>query len=52
MKYLSKNGVNSVVEVGPGKVLCGLLKRISPDTACVSVADRDSIGRFLEGVSA
>jgi [acyl-carrier-protein] S-malonyltransferase len=52
MKYLSDNGVNSVVEVGPGKVLCGLLKRINPDTACVSVSDRDSIGRFLEEVSA
>ncbi|MFC1799876.1 ACP S-malonyltransferase [Candidatus Eisenbacteria bacterium] len=52
MKYLSDNGVDSVVEVGPGKVLCGLLKRISPDTACVSVSDQDSIGRFLEGVSA
>jgi [acyl-carrier-protein] S-malonyltransferase len=52
MKYLSDNGVDSVFEVGPGKVLCGLLKRISPDTACVSVSDRDSIGRFLEGVNA
>ena len=52
MKYLLDNGVTSVVEVGPGKVLCGLLKRINPDTACVSVSDRDSIGRFLEEVSA
>jgi [acyl-carrier-protein] S-malonyltransferase len=51
MKYLSDNGVDSVVEVGPGKVLCGLLKRISPETACVSVSDRESIGLFMEGVS-
>jgi hypothetical protein len=44
--------VDSVIEVGPGKVLCGLLKRINPDAACVSVSDRESIARFLEGVSA
>jgi len=52
MKYLLENGVSSLVEVGPGKVLCGLLKRISPEAACVSVSDRESISRFLEGVSA
>jgi len=52
MKYLADTGVDSVVEVGPGKVLCGLLKRMDPDMACVSVSDRDSVGDFLEEVSA
>lgn len=52
MRYLADMGVSSVVEVGPGSVLCGLLKRIDPGMGCVSCSDREGIERFLEGVVA
>jgi len=39
MQKLHSLGCSATIEVGPGKVLAGLLKRIVPDLACVSVSD-------------
>jgi [acyl-carrier-protein] S-malonyltransferase len=36
------------VEIGPGSVLAGLLKRIVPDRAVVSLGTADDVSRFLE----
>ena len=36
-------GVDHFVEVGPGKVLSGLIKRIAPDAARSSVATPEDI---------
>jgi [acyl-carrier-protein] S-malonyltransferase len=35
------------VEVGPGSVLAGLVKRILPEAQCVSVGTADEVERFL-----
>lgn len=39
MEYLLSTGVKSVCEVGPGRVLRGLLKRIDRGVACTGVPD-------------
>lgn len=39
MQRLHSVGCAVTIEVGPGKVLAGLLKRIVPDLTCVSVSD-------------
>ena len=39
MQRLHTLGCTMALEVGPGKVLAGLLKRIVPDLSCVSVSD-------------
>ena len=39
MMKLKSLGCEAAIEVGPGKVLAGLLKRIVPDLPCVSVSD-------------
>lgn len=45
-------GVDRFVEVGPGAVLCGLIKRISPEAKTLSLAEPESLaalGAFVAG---
>jgi [acyl-carrier-protein] S-malonyltransferase len=52
MQYLAAQGISSFMELGPGTVLCGLLKRIVPDARCVSCSDVKGVTEYLEEVSA
>ncbi len=47
VQALEKAGVTKVVELGPGKVLCGLVKRISKGIECVNVEDPASLEKAL-----
>jgi [acyl-carrier-protein] S-malonyltransferase len=49
--YLVDRGVSSFAEVGPGEVLCGLMKRIAPDARCFSCSDAENAAEFLTEVS-
>ncbi|NMP15563.1 MULTISPECIES: ACP S-malonyltransferase [unclassified Thalassotalea] len=42
-------GVENVIEMGPGKVLSGLVKRINKQLSCVSVNTADTLTSALEG---
>ena len=37
MIYISKNGINDFVEIGPGKVLCGMIKRTIKNSNNISI---------------
>jgi [acyl-carrier-protein] S-malonyltransferase len=41
--------VNSFLEVGPGKVLASLVKRILPEANVLNIGDRSSLEEFLKG---
>jgi [acyl-carrier-protein] S-malonyltransferase len=43
MELLIKEGVDTFVEVGPGKVLSGLLRQISREVKCFNVEDAPSL---------
>jgi [acyl-carrier-protein] S-malonyltransferase len=43
MQFLLGQSVNTVVEVGPGKVLCGLMRQISREIKCLNVEDAESL---------
>jgi [acyl-carrier-protein] S-malonyltransferase len=47
---LTKEGVDTFVEVGPGKVLSGLIRRIAPETRVLNVEDRASLDATLKAV--
>jgi len=48
IEYLVSQGVSTFVECGPGKVLTGLVKKISPDSLAINVENEESLERALE----
>ncbi len=52
VEELSRQGVTRVVELGPGKVLSGLIPRISKDLQVFNVEDPASLEKALAGVMA
>ena len=52
MQWLVAQGAQTFVEVGPGKVLCGLMRQIDRSKKCVNVEDESSLGKTLEFFSA
>jgi [acyl-carrier-protein] S-malonyltransferase len=52
MKLLIARGVQTVVEVGPGKVLCGLMRQIDRSKKCLNVEDDPSLQKTLEFLAA
>ena len=47
VEALKAEGVTRVVELGPGKVLCGLIKRITKDIELFNVEDAASLEKVL-----
>jgi [acyl-carrier-protein] S-malonyltransferase len=50
MQALKGAGANLFIEVGPGKVLCGLLKQIDPELKSLNVEDGVSLEKTLDGL--
>jgi [acyl-carrier-protein] S-malonyltransferase len=48
MRLLIAQGVETFVEVGPGKVLCGLMRQIDRGKTCLSVGDEASLQKTME----
>lgn len=51
MRLLIAQGVERFVEVGPGKVLCGLMRQIDRSRSCTNVGDEASLQKTLELLS-
>jgi len=51
MKLAIAQNVSTYVEVGPGKVLCGLMRQIDRSKTCANVGDEASLLKALEQVT-
>jgi len=49
--WLVSGGVERFIEVGPGKVLCGLMRQINRSKKCWNVEDEASLGKTLASVA-
>jgi [acyl-carrier-protein] S-malonyltransferase len=47
MRKLIDAGVTTFVEVGPGKVLCGLMRQIDRSQTCLNVENEDSLAKTM-----
>jgi [acyl-carrier-protein] S-malonyltransferase len=48
VRWMVASGVDTFVEIGPGTVLTGLIKRIAPGTQLANVGDLAGVHMFLE----
>ena len=52
VEWMGSNGVTQLMEIGSGKVLSGLARRINRDLSSVAVGNPDDIDKALEALSA
>jgi [acyl-carrier-protein] S-malonyltransferase len=52
IRLLIAQGVQTLVEVGPGKVLCGLMRQIDRSRTALNVGDERSLQKAMEGMGA
>ena len=50
LRLLIAQGVQTFIEVGPGKVLCGLMRQIDRSKTCFNVSDDASLIKTLESL--
>lgn len=48
MRLLIDKGVQTFVEIGPGRVLCGLMRQIDRSKTCLNVGDEASLTKSVE----
>lgn len=50
VQYLEEKGVDTILEIGPGKVLAGLIKKIAPSIKVINIFDLKSLDAFIESL--
>lgn len=50
IKKLDTLGVDTIIEIGPGKTLSGFVKRTSDNIRCYSIEDTESMNRTIDSI--
>ena len=51
VQNMINEGVDTFVEIGPGKVLAGLIKKISPEVKVFNVFDIESLNSTVDALN-
>jgi [acyl-carrier-protein] S-malonyltransferase len=51
IRLLITQGVQTFIEIGPGKVLCGLMRQIDRSKTCMNVSDEATLAKVLESLA-
>jgi [acyl-carrier-protein] S-malonyltransferase len=51
VEFLSSHGVQTFIEIGPGKVLSGLVRQINRELRCLNVEDDSSLRATHEALA-
>jgi [acyl-carrier-protein] S-malonyltransferase len=51
VEFLSNHGVQTLIEIGPGKVLSGLVRQINRELRCLNVEDESSLRSTREALA-
>lgn len=49
-RKMAADGVDTIVEIGPGKVLAGLVKKTNPAINVLNVFDEESLNAAVESL--
>ena len=51
IEYFCKQGIKRVIELGPGRVLSGLMKRFDKTIECYQIEDTKSLEKTFSAIS-
>ena len=46
VEYMIASGISTFIEIGPGEVLSGLIKRINSDVSTINISDSESVNKY------
>ncbi len=47
IEYMVDNGISTFIEIGPGKVLTGLIKRINKSVELINIGDAEAVKSII-----
>ena len=51
IQFMLDNGVDTFIEIGPGKVLTSLVKKISKEVSCINISDVNSLKTAIDNLT-